>query len=385
MRIKTMLVATAVASVAVLALGAGAASASDNYAPFGAAAEIDQPSHNNVYDLVSNTGNVSAADDYSGLSRSLTAKTVSSITNLSTDYYVKAGDCGGGSPRFQLEVDMNSDGNVDGNIHVYIGDAPSYNCPQSFERWISTGNLMTSPDARFDSSGLPGGAYGQTAAQTQATFGTKKVLFIDLVVDGGWAVAGNNQDVLVEKPLYNATTIGGPFGGAAKANVATRHHVWDLLSNTGNASAADDFSGLAYTQTSQLLFNSVTQLSTDYYVQSGDCGGGSPRVSIRLDTDNNGTGDKSVFVYIGDAPNFNCPPAFQRWQSTGNLAASADLRVDTSQLPGGTFYDTMTHAKTLAGTKPVTSVSIVVDAGWAFGGLQDVWVDDFSVNNNILT
>jgi hypothetical protein len=45
----------------------------------------------------------------------------------------------------------------------------------------------------------------------------------------------------------------------------------------------------------------------------------------------------------------------------------------------------MTHAKTLAGTKPITSVSIVVDAGWAFGDLQDVWVDDFSVNNNILT
>jgi hypothetical protein len=45
----------------------------------------------------------------------------------------------------------------------------------------------------------------------------------------------------------------------------------------------------------------------------------------------------------------------------------------------------MAHAKTLAGTKPVTGVSIVVDGGWAVGGVQDVWVDDFSVNGNILT
>ena len=77
--------------------------------------------------------------------------------------------------------------------------------------------------------------------------------------------------------------------------------------------------------------------------------------------------------------------AFQRWQSTGNLAASGDLRVDTSQLAGGTFYDTMAHAKVLAGSKPITNVSIVADAGWAFGGLQDVWVDDFMVNNSTLT
>jgi hypothetical protein len=369
----------------VLAVGAGTAAASNNFTGSGAAAEIAQPVHNNVYDLVSNTGNVPTGDDYSGIYRSLQGKTVSNITNLSTDYYVTAGDCGGGSPRFQLEVDMNNDGNPDGSIFVYVGDAPSFNCPQSFQRWKSTGNLMTSTDTRFDSSQLAGGAYGKTAAQTLATFGSKKVLYVDLVVDGGWAVGGN-QDVLVDEAEYNATALSGPFGGAAKVTVPARHHVWDLLSNTGNVPTADDYSAQSYTQTTKLLFNNLTQLSTDYYVQTGDCAGGAPRVSIRLDTNNDNVGDASVFVYLGDTPNFNCPQAFQRWQSTGNLAASPGLRVDTSQLPGGTFYDTMAHAKVLAGANAVTSVSMVVDAGWAFGGgIQDVWIDDFSVNNNVLT
>jgi hypothetical protein len=375
----------AVAVAAALAFGVSTAAASNNFAPFGAAAEIAQPNHNNVFELVSNTGNGPTGDDYSGITRSLTGKTVSSITNLSTDYYVQAGDCGGGSPRFQLGVDMNNDNVVDGNIFVFLGDATSFNCPQSFQRWTSTGNLMTGPDARFDSSQLAGGAYGKTAAQTLATFGSKKVLYVDLVVDGGWAVAGNNQDVLIDEAKYNSTNLGNPFGGGAKVTVPTRHHVWDLLSNTGNAPMSDDYSGLNYTQSSPLLFNNLTQLSTDYYVQAGDCGGGSPRISIALDTNNDTVADASVFVYIGDAPNFNCPLAFQRWQSTGNLATSGDLRVDTSQFAGGTFYDTMAHAKVLAGSKPITGVSIVVDAGWAFGGLQDVWVDDFMVNNSTLT
>ena len=233
---------------------------------------------------------------------------------------------------------MNGDGDVadaaTATSSSTSATAGSFNCPQAFERWKSTGNLMTSADARFDSSQLAGGGYGKTAAQTLATFGSKKVLYVDLVADGGWAVAGNNQDVLVDEAKYNTTELGNPFGGGAKVTVPARHHVWDLVSNTGNVPTADDYSGVAYTQTTQLLFNNLTQLSTDYYVQSGDCGGGSPRVSIKLDTNGDTVGDTNVYVYIGDTPNFNCPNAFQRWKSTGNLATNGELRVDTSQ-PGG--------------------------------------------------
>ena len=45
----------------VLALGVGTAAASNNFTASGAATEIAQPVHNNVYDLVSNTGNATRA------------------------------------------------------------------------------------------------------------------------------------------------------------------------------------------------------------------------------------------------------------------------------------------------------------------------------------
>jgi hypothetical protein len=42
-----------------------------------------------------------------------------------------------------------------------------------------------------------------------------------------------------------------------------------------------------------------------------------------------------------------------------------DLRYDTSQYPGGTFYDTYAHAQALMGTFPIIRVSLVLDGGWA--------------------
>src|SRR5262245_17938075 len=107
----------------VLALGVGTAAASNNFTTGGAATEIAQPVHNNVWDLVSNTQNAPAADDYSGLFKPIGGKkTLSTITSLSASYNVQAGDCGGGSPRFQLEMDTDGDNHADGNIFVYAGD-----------------------------------------------------------------------------------------------------------------------------------------------------------------------------------------------------------------------------------------------------------------------
>ena len=64
----------------VLVLGVGTAAASNNFAAFGGAIEIAQPVHNYVFDLVSNTGNVPTADDYSGIYRSLTGKTAAAAS-----------------------------------------------------------------------------------------------------------------------------------------------------------------------------------------------------------------------------------------------------------------------------------------------------------------
>jgi hypothetical protein len=53
--------------------------------------------------------------------------TVSDLTNLSTDYKFTAASCGGGAPRFQINV--TAPASLTKNIHVYIGPPPNYTLP----------------------------------------------------------------------------------------------------------------------------------------------------------------------------------------------------------------------------------------------------------------
>lgn len=118
-------------------------------------------------------------------------------------------------------------------------------------------------------------------------------------------------------------------------------------------------------------------LSTDYKFTAGSCGGGSPRFQINVD-------GKNIFVYIGPPPNYTgC--AANVWLNTGDLLEAA-LFVDTSQLPGGTFYDTWASALTKYGTHTVTGIQLVADGGWAVtGGTQTVQVDNVMINTTIFT
>ena len=100
--------------------------------------------------------------------------------------------------------------------------------------------------------------------------------------------------------------------------------------------------------------------------------GGSPRFSVTLQT------GKSIFVYVGDAPNFTSCAA----GDTGNLIDDQDLRVDTSQI-GGAFYDTWANAKVLTGGQTVTEIDFVVDSGWFFTDKsQEVLVKSVTVNGD---
>lgn len=61
-----------------------------------------------------------------------------------------------------------------------------------------------------------------------------------------------------------------------------------------------------------------------------------------------------------------------------------DLRYDTSQYTGGTFYDTYAHAQSLMGTLPVTRVSLVIESGWQYApsGDQILNISGSTVNDN---
>jgi len=114
------------------------------------------------------------------------------------------------------------------------------------------------------------------------------------------------------------------------------------------------YSGIDFAVPSSLTVNGLNTLSTDFMFTAGSCGGGSPRFQINVKNVN-------IFVYIGPPPNYTgCPQNV--WANTGNLLTPGSL-VDTSQLPGGTFYDTWASAQVKYGPEAVTGVQLVDDAG----------------------
>jgi hypothetical protein len=154
-----------------------------------------------------------------------------------------------------------------------------------------------------------------------------------------------------------------------------------------NPDTTDDYSYLSFTpdSASPLTFSQVTTLKADYNFTMGDCHGGSLRWSVRT------TATQSVFIYYGAVPEFGnggvngCTPTSLAgvYQSGVNMINQPDLRYDTSQYPGGTFYDTYAHALTLVGSAPVIRASLVLDSGWA--GDQRLTLGSATVNLNTFT
>jgi hypothetical protein len=127
-----------------------------------------------------------------------------------------------------------------------------------------------------------------------------------------------------------------------------------IYSDTGTD---NDYSFLSFTPNASVTFNDIMSLSAVYAFTTGNCHGGALRWSVRT------SDTQAVFIYYGDYPNFG--DCTTNSQSGTNMIGLSDLRYDTSQYPGGTFYDSYAHAQTLIGTTPITRVSLVLDAGWA--------------------
>ena len=139
------------------------------------------------------------------------------------------------------------------------------------------------------------------------------------------------------------------------------------------STALNGSSFLSYTPNTPLTFNDVANLASDYAFTTGNCYGGSLRWSVRVSP------TQSVSIYYGTYPSFaSCTGSDS--QSGMNLIGQPDLRYDTSQLPGGTFYDSYAHAQTLVGTTNITRASLVLDSGWA--GDQRVTLSSATVNGD---
>jgi hypothetical protein len=144
-----------------------------------------------------------------------------------------------------------------------------------------------------------------------------------------------------------------------------------------SASIAPNYGGIDFSVPSGTTFSGISNLGTDYMFTAASCGGGSPRFQINVD-------GVSAFVYIGPPPSYTgC--AMNVWTSTGNLAAPGGF-VDTSQLPGGAFYDTFAAADAKYGTHAVTGIQLVVDSFWFFAsGTETVVVDNVMINDTTYT
>lgn len=167
-------------------------------------------------------------------------------------------------------------------------------------------------------------------------------------------------------PAFAVTGTPTLFGGASQnANSVT------LVSNLSDAGTANDYSGISWTIPSSTTLGSLASmgdLSAVYNVGSTNCGGGSPRFQINV---SNGTTTGTIFAYLGPGPNYNTCSA-NTATSSGNLLSDS-VTLDTSQLSGGSFYDTWTHALATYGGMTVTGVQLVVDGGWSqAGGMQSV-------------
>ncbi len=169
------------------------------------------------------------------------------------------------------------------------------------------------------------------------------------------------------------------FGEAAYVSPGNAsNRAVDLSSDTDPG-----YGGIAFSVEDGTTFADLETLSTDYMFEADDsCEGGSPRFQIGLEDEDSGDSG-NIFVYFGSEPNYNdCPSGV--WTNTGDLLGFGS--VDSSQLDGGTFYDSYADALAAYGDYTVTELSLVVDAGWAAEDAeQSVTIDNSQVNDTLFT
>jgi hypothetical protein len=136
-------------------------------------------------------------------------------------------------------------------------------------------------------------------------------------------------------------------------------------------------SGVVFDIPAGTTFGQLNALSTDYLFTAGNCMFGSPRFQVRVDVPS--VGPKNIFVYIGPPPNYNACPT-PTYVNTGDLLEGVNP-IDTSQLPGGTFYDPYAAALIKYANYPVLRVSLVVDPGYG----QIVRFDNTVVDETLYT
>ena len=126
--------------------------------------------------------------------------TFGNFQTLATDYKFTDGSCGGGGPRFVIDLQS---GSISGDISVYIGPPPGYvGCPMNI--YQGTGDLLEGANL-LDTTHLPGGAFYDPYTAAVIKYGSYTVTDVQLVTDGGWSQLGNLQTVQADNVDINGT------------------------------------------------------------------------------------------------------------------------------------------------------------------------------------
>lgn len=129
------------------------------------------------------------SNDYSALSFAPSnGLTFNQIWNLQAGYTFTQGNCGGGSLRWSVDVNLAGGGH--GSVFIYYGGYPNFTDCKSSPNNQSGANMIGLADLRYDTSQV-GGSFYDTYAHALALVGADTVNFAALVLDSGWTATGD--------------------------------------------------------------------------------------------------------------------------------------------------------------------------------------------------
>jgi hypothetical protein len=219
---KLLLGALAVLAV-MFAATAAAAPPAGMYTPFGGATVSG-----NTVTLKSN-----ATTPYSGIDLGFPAG--ATLNNgLNALDITFSGDCGGGSPRFELNFGTAS------NLFIYLGDAPNFTCTNGTYTYNDL--LDPSSGARFDLSQFGGPFYG-TYQDALNMVGNMTIQSIDVVADSGWFFP-NGQTVVITRVSVNGQALTAAVGPPTSKD-ACKNGGWKTYNNPAFKNQGDCVSYVA--------------------------------------------------------------------------------------------------------------------------------------------
>lgn len=160
------------------------------------------------------------------------------------------------------------------------------------------------------------------------------------------------------------------FGSASQEATGVK-----IVSDASTAATTDDFGGVTLQAPAGTTLASIQHLAASFQTLAGDCGGGSPRLTLTL----NGDQSKYISLYFGTPSTYTsgCTGTV-----TQEFVGTTDAcRVDLSKVVAGKQCSTWAEAVQLLGTQTVTSIQFIVDGGWSQAGkVQSVLATSITLN-----